>query len=219
MNYLEVYELIINKYRQYPANGYVENHHIIPRCIGGTDHQDNLVKLPARAHFVAHLLLARIYGGNLIIAAFLMSKDGRHGNRKYEWLRVQYSKRNSQRMMGNKMMLGKKASLETRQKLSVARMGNTNAAGNKGNTAWNKGKTISEETKEKIRRGNLGQKRSAESKARCSAAQMGNKKGAGKLGKKYGKNKFERSVDYRNNQSIMMTQIWAKRKLAGLNKT
>lgn len=37
---------------------YHERHHITPRCIGGTDDEENLIDLFAREHFVAHKLLA-----------------------------------------------------------------------------------------------------------------------------------------------------------------
>lgn len=40
---------------------YTEIHHIIPKCIGGTDDKDNLVLLTYREHVIAHMLLARIY--------------------------------------------------------------------------------------------------------------------------------------------------------------
>lgn len=41
--------------------GYTENHHIIPKSMGGTDEPDNLVLLTGREHWVAHLLLFKIY--------------------------------------------------------------------------------------------------------------------------------------------------------------
>lgn len=37
---------------------YHERHHIIARCMGGTDEEDNLIDLFAREHFEAHRLLA-----------------------------------------------------------------------------------------------------------------------------------------------------------------
>lgn len=39
---------------------YFERHHIKPRCVGGSDDEDNLVLLTGREHFVAHCLLAMI---------------------------------------------------------------------------------------------------------------------------------------------------------------
>ena len=50
------------KLRKAP-DGYTENHHIIPKSLGGTDTAENLVRLSPREHFIAHLLLARIYSG------------------------------------------------------------------------------------------------------------------------------------------------------------
>lgn len=37
---------------------YHERHHIIPKCLGGTNDEDNLIDLFAREHFEAHRLLA-----------------------------------------------------------------------------------------------------------------------------------------------------------------
>ena len=39
---------------------YFENHHIKPRCTGGTDNNTNLVLLTARDHFIVYYLLYRI---------------------------------------------------------------------------------------------------------------------------------------------------------------
>ena len=38
---------------------YHERHHIIPKCVGGTNDKDNLIDLYAREHFEAHKLLAQ----------------------------------------------------------------------------------------------------------------------------------------------------------------
>ena len=37
---------------------YHERHHIVPRCVGGTNEEYNLIDLFAREHFEAHRLLA-----------------------------------------------------------------------------------------------------------------------------------------------------------------
>ena len=39
--------------------GYFEQHHIVPKCFGGTNSPSNLVLLTAREHFLAHWLLWR----------------------------------------------------------------------------------------------------------------------------------------------------------------
>jgi hypothetical protein len=45
------------KNRILPEGTYVENHHIIPKSFGGDNSKNNLVKLLAREHYIAHLLL------------------------------------------------------------------------------------------------------------------------------------------------------------------
>ena len=53
---------------------YTESHHIIPRCVGGTDEGNNLVLLTYKEHVIAHRLLVEIYPNNynLLHAASLM---------------------------------------------------------------------------------------------------------------------------------------------------
>lgn len=63
MDYKKVYDKIIEHRVLNPLDKdvYFENHHIIPRSLGGSDDKINLVKLTAREHFVCHLLLSEIY--------------------------------------------------------------------------------------------------------------------------------------------------------------
>ena len=62
MNYKKIYDnLISNRKHNTILEGYTEVHHITPRSIGGDDSKDNLVKLTAREHYIAHALLAEIY--------------------------------------------------------------------------------------------------------------------------------------------------------------
>lgn len=65
MNYLKIYNNIIDRSRNRQLLGYVENHHIIPKCVGGTDENWNLTPLTAREHFVCHMLLCEIYPKNI----------------------------------------------------------------------------------------------------------------------------------------------------------
>jgi hypothetical protein len=53
------YNILIDKAnnRTLPKVMYTETHHIVPRSFGGTDDKTNLVKLSAREHYVAHMLL------------------------------------------------------------------------------------------------------------------------------------------------------------------
>ncbi len=42
---------------------YYEEHHIMPRSLGGTDDRENLVLLTPREHYIAHLLLTKFTYG------------------------------------------------------------------------------------------------------------------------------------------------------------
>jgi hypothetical protein len=72
MNYLYHYKSIIRRAqcqnRIKGCNEYFEQHHIIPKCLGGSNKKVNLVLLTAREPFVCHLLLWRWslkrYGSN-----------------------------------------------------------------------------------------------------------------------------------------------------------
>ena len=66
MNYLNHYNLLIlsKKFLGRNKNNseiYYENHHIVPKWLGGDNSKNNLVLLTAREHYVAHLLLWKHY--------------------------------------------------------------------------------------------------------------------------------------------------------------
>ena len=54
MDYKKIYQQIIDRARSRSITGYKETHHIIPRCLGGTDDPMNLVDLTPEEHYVAH---------------------------------------------------------------------------------------------------------------------------------------------------------------------
>ena len=74
MNYRQHYTNLISRARNRVLEIYTESHHIIPRCLGGTDDPLNLVDLTPEEHYVAHQLLVKMYPSNrsLIFAAHLM---------------------------------------------------------------------------------------------------------------------------------------------------
>lgn len=62
MDYQKIYLAICDRGRtKRELKGYCEKHHILPRCMGGTDNEDNLTTLTFREHFLAHLLLTKIH--------------------------------------------------------------------------------------------------------------------------------------------------------------
>lgn len=78
MDYYKIYQNLIEDAKTNPKiDEYKESHHIIPRCIGGTDSKENLVKLTARQHFLAHWLLYKMYKtSELVYAWHSMSRVG-----------------------------------------------------------------------------------------------------------------------------------------------
>lgn len=69
MNYQKIYDQLIDKRKKYPLTKnkkdpnyvYCETHHIIPKSLGGTNEKSNLVNLTAREHYIAHVLLFKLY--------------------------------------------------------------------------------------------------------------------------------------------------------------
>ena len=139
-------------YREVTRTGYVEKHHILPRCLGGLDNKENLIELYPEEHYLAHLLLCKIYPGNqkLLYAALNMTSgsminNGKRNNKAYGWLRRQYAEsmsgdNNPNRRNPNiqkeaaKKRVGQKRTEETRARMSAAQ----------------KGRTFTEETKKKM---------------------------------------------------------------------
>lgn len=75
MDYLKTYYRIVNYAKSNERSGYLELHHIVPRCIYGekllnennlvnVNQDSNLVYLTAREHFVSHWLLHRAFPKN-----------------------------------------------------------------------------------------------------------------------------------------------------------
>lgn len=99
MNYAKHYDLLIVKHgSQTKPKGYSERHHIVPKCLGGSDEESNLIYLSAEAHYVAHQLLVKMHPSHhgLSYAAMLMTRvskgNGRASNKYYSWLKRRYSK-------------------------------------------------------------------------------------------------------------------------------
>lgn len=107
MNYSTIYFSLINRAKSRLLTGYGENHHIIPKCLGGDDSPNNLVKLTAREHFIAHLLLVKLYPTNLklvkAVAMMCMGQTERKlTNRLYGKIRVRFSEAMAESQRGNK---------------------------------------------------------------------------------------------------------------------
>lgn len=75
---------------------YTESHHIVPRCMGGSDNKENLVDLTPEEHYLAHQLLVKIYPNNhALVKAASMMIPNRPSNKMYGWLKRRFSEAQS----------------------------------------------------------------------------------------------------------------------------
>jgi hypothetical protein len=101
MNYQRIYDNLINKAKNRNLTGYFEKHHIMPKCLGGTDCKTNLVNLTPEEHYLAHQLLIKIYPNNskLVYAAVMMIPN-RPSNKLYGWIKRRQSESISKSQSG-----------------------------------------------------------------------------------------------------------------------
>ena len=166
-------------------DGILEQHHIIPRSLKGSDSRDNLVLLTPREHFIAHWLLYKIHVGQdkAKMAYALFRMCGNNPNQKRAITARQYdiARKAIQDSCSNidHPGYGKKLwSEEQRQNISIRQSGENNSM--YGKRPRNKGTTgayrQSEETKQKIREHNLNRPRSDETKTKISQSHTGKPK-------------------------------------------
>ena len=130
MNYSKIYYSIIENRKNNPYEGYTEQHHILPKFLGGSDLPDNLVNLSAKEHFVCHLLLTKMYPVNTpnyykMIKAFMMmlvcqseNQERFFSSRNYERLKIKFSQAQSIAQSREKnSQYGKKRSEEVKEKI------------------------------------------------------------------------------------------------------
>ena len=161
MDYKKIYNQLIQKRLTDSLSKkdcYCERHHIIPVSEGGSDDDDNKVNLTAREHYIAHLLLAKIYNDYKMYSAVVymqcntkrQKRDFKFNSHLYEQIRKAFAIKNSE--------------------------------AHKGKPGWNKGKKMSDATKAKISKSKRGQQpwmkgkhHTAEAKTKISAARKGKK--------------------------------------------
>jgi len=159
MNYSKIYKNIIERAQTRQNDCYVEKHHIIPKCLGGSNEKENLVELTAREHFICHWLLAKHHNTKQLWNAFSMMCIGakkHHRNissRTFEILRKARSLANTGK---NNPMYGKPSackshSEETKEKIRLSKLG-------KKRTPF-KRSPASDETKRKISESKKGKPR------------------------------------------------------------
>lgn len=118
MNYSKIYSDLIARAKERTLEGYVERHHIIPKCMGGLDSKENLVPLTPEEHYIAHLLLVKIYPSHegLIYSANMM-QNRVSSNKQFGWVKRKFSELEKKRKTGIPRSL---ESIE-KQKASIAK--------------------------------------------------------------------------------------------------
>lgn len=58
--YTNWYYSIVCRNKNVNKQIYTEKHHIIPKCMGGPNKKDNIVRLTAKEHFICHWILTKI---------------------------------------------------------------------------------------------------------------------------------------------------------------
>jgi ribosomal protein L32 len=149
MNYQKIYDSIIYRAKQEELSGtrkrkngnYYERHHIVPKCLGGSDNKSNIVLLTAKEHFISHKLLCEMYPDNdkLKYAIWVMSNTKRTkryipSGILYERIRNEiaivqskarsgYVMSESTKQLLREINTGKKSSEATRKKISDSKKG------------------------------------------------------------------------------------------------
>lgn len=136
MDYERIYREFITDRREKESRleGYTEVHHIVPRCMGGSDCATNLISLTPEDHYFAHLLLAYAYGGKLWAPLIIMSRPARQvgvfsRNKRTRAIVAAARRKSSEYQLGAKRpsvsakLSGRPKSLEHRAAISKSRMG------------------------------------------------------------------------------------------------
>jgi hypothetical protein len=187
MDYQKHYDaLMARAYYRDLGDVYTERHHVVPTTLGGLDVDENIVRLTAEEHFIAHKLLVKMHPGNhgLVFAlqAMSMNHGGRRPNNKlFGWGRRLVAKSLSEARKGvprDRAVMQKMWNANTgrpqtdlhRANMSAATRGKPKSAEHraatsaalKGRPSPMTGRQHSEETKAKMRAAALARKHTPE---------------------------------------------------------
>ena len=144
MNYLKIYNCLIEKRRQFPLTkesqpiGTVAYHHIIPKACGGQDTSNNIIGFTHREHYIAHQLLAKIYSNTEFEQQMVQAKNCilfstqdkiKFTSKQYQQAKIDQSKILSQRRKSGRTQTWNKGK----------KVGYTWNKGKKVGYTWNKG--------------------------------------------------------------------------------
>ena len=154
--YEKIHDAIINRAKLRGLNkseleGYYEKHHVIPKCLGGNNKKDNLVLLTAKEHFIIHKILYRLHPDNkkLLFAVIAMFSPGNKYNHREN---INMSTAAYYRKLHAEFLKGRKLSDETKKKISKS----------------NKGKSLSQEQIDFLKKINTGRHPTDETRHKMS---------------------------------------------------
>ena len=169
--YQEKYRLLIEerKSNPLPDTEYGENHHIKPRCICPEEENnpENIIRLSAYEHFLAHYYLMRIYEGTQYERKTIHAFRFMNTRRTMHFTDEELHESALMYEEGKKRFSEVHLSPESRKKLSESL---------KGHPGWNKGgkgKPHSEETKKRLSELATGRHPSDETRQKMSESRKG----------------------------------------------
>jgi hypothetical protein len=124
-----------------------ERHHIVPKCLGGSDEEDNIVLLTFREHYVAHALLTKIHPSKDLIHAFwcmsFMNRKKYQNSHLYEMARSAYV----ENISGSNHPMKRKESREKISKSWNEERKNNQAEKVSGDKHWTKKRNMGDHAK------------------------------------------------------------------------
>lgn len=118
------FELIRKRILSPCTDGYTESHHIQPRALGGTNLPNNLVQLSVREHIVCHRMLVKFLKHPLAKQKMLLALHFLcHGRHKVDERKTIMNKFSSRLLAELRKNLHEPKSVETRERMSIARTG------------------------------------------------------------------------------------------------
>jgi hypothetical protein len=168
--FLWYYSIIRNAtMRKIDKNTYYENHHIIPKSMGGSNRKFNMVELLPREHFLVHWLIIKCLIDHShtykMKSALYRMMGASEKVKKHVWSKWNYDVARKHLVEVNKIvnagksnpMYGRKHSQEAKDRISKGNSGLKRSDDHKAKvSAGNKGKIVKKETRDKIRKARIG---------------------------------------------------------------
>lgn len=186
MNYGECYKKLVETRqvikRKRGDGNYYDSHHIVPRCLGGSDAEGNRILFTHKEHFIAHLLLTKMYEGEakkkMYYALWRMSSLSKDPGKKRKLTASQYE---TCRLALSEAATNRKHTDEAKRKMSLAKIGTKKSTEDKAKQSVRMmGHKVSQTTKDRIAERHIGKtkpKLSKEHKYKIGAAWRGKKRG------------------------------------------